>query len=164
MDPDARMTRRVVMKLTGGSVRRIQIGVANMKRMIRPVSGGLVVGEGGAICVERKSMRSRNGSTRILQRVMNTRIVSTISSKLLLCSTVLLSVAAVAVPGAAAAVDDGGGAAVVFDDSDPALLALAADRSARCDVDKGEYRREYRPKINVATTTTGPAHRMTASP
>ena len=128
------------------------MGVANMIRMISPERGGRVVGEGGAICVDRKSIRSRNGSTRMLHRVMKTRMVSTISSRLLLCDTVVFSTAA---------------ATLELDlelELELELESALPARRARPDVAKGEYRREYRPRIKPATTTTGPAQRMTASP
>lgn len=129
--PVKRMTRRGVIIYNGGSVRRIQIGETRSILMKRVVNAGRVVAEVGVRCVERKSVIARNGSSRILQRDVNSDRVSTISSKDLCC--------------------------VLFEDSnDFACFSPVADVD-----DRGEYRLEYIPRIKNITSISGPAYRMT---
>ncbi len=60
----------------------IQKGVTNRIRMKRLVSAGLVVADVAVVCVERKSVSCRQGSSKTLHLVVRTVNVSTISSKL----------------------------------------------------------------------------------
>ena len=83
MVPKVNMTRRVVRICNGGRVRRIHNGVTSNIRMKRVVKAGRVVADVGVRCVDRKSVRRRNGSSSRLHRVVNSLSVSTISSKLL---------------------------------------------------------------------------------
>ena len=81
--PKARITRRVVRICNGGKVRPTHSGVTSNIRMKRVVKAGRVVADVGVRCVDKKSVRRRNGSSSRLQRVVNSLSVSTISSKLL---------------------------------------------------------------------------------
>ena len=62
---------------------RIHRGVTRRMRTNRVVNAGRVVAEVAVRCVDKKSVRSRKGSRSKLQRLVNCRRVSTISSKLL---------------------------------------------------------------------------------
>jgi hypothetical protein len=119
-------------------VRRIHIGRTNRMRMNKTVRAGRVVAEVAVLCVERKSVRRRNGSSRILQRDVNSFRLSTISSKLLWC---LISL------------------------SDSARLCPFCPFSPVHPVDdSGEYLRVYMPSIKPDTTMMGPAYLVTTSP
>lgn len=61
----------------------IQSGRTNSIRTKSRVSAGRVVADVAVLCVERKSVRRRNGSSRMLHREVSNFSVSTISSKLL---------------------------------------------------------------------------------
>jgi hypothetical protein len=107
-------------------------------RMKRTVRAGLVVADVAVRCVERKSVKRRNGSSRMLQRDVNSFRLSTISSRLLWC---LMSL------------------------SDSALLCCFCPFSPVHPVDEsGEYLRVYMPRIKPDTTMMGPAYRVTTSP
>lgn len=80
--PIESMTRRGVMRRKGGKVRRIQIGVTRTIRIVNDINAGLVVAEVAVRWVERKSVSSSKGSSKILHLVVNVLRVSTISSKL----------------------------------------------------------------------------------
>jgi hypothetical protein len=106
--------------------------------MNRTVNAGLVVAEVAVRCVERKSVSRRKGSSRILQRDVNSFKLSTISSKLLWC---LISL------------------------SDSTRLCTFCPFSPVHPVDEsGEYLRVYMPSIKPDTTMIGPAYLVTASP
>lgn len=82
MVPIASTVRRVVMICRGGNVNKIQIGVMNKIRINRVVSAGLVVADVAVRCVDRKSVMSKNGSSKTLHREVRAVNVSTISSRL----------------------------------------------------------------------------------
>lgn len=128
------MTRLVLRTYSGGKVRIIHTGVINNIRMKRVVRAGRVVAEVAVLCVDRKSVNPRNGSSKMLQREVNSFKVSTISSRLLCCR--ILPESALLCPFSP---------------------VVAVDESR-------EYLREYIPSITPTTTTNGPAHRMTTSP
>lgn len=69
------------MMRRGGKVKAIQIGVTARIRTNRVVSAGRVVALVAVRCVDKKSVISRSGSSRILQRDVNSLRVSTISSR-----------------------------------------------------------------------------------
>lgn len=102
------------------------------------VNAGLVVADVAVLCVERKSVSRRNGSSRILHRDVNIFKLSTMSSRLLWCFMSL---------------------------SDSALLWTFCPFSPVHPVDEsGEYLRVYMPSIRPDTTMIGPAYLVTASP
>jgi hypothetical protein len=110
-----------------------------MIRIKRVVSAGWVVAEVAVRCVERKSVRYRRGSKRILHLEVKTFSVSTISSKVFWC--------------------------LMFVASECSLLWPFGSFSPVHPADeRGEYRRANIPNINPITTTTGPAHRIITSP
>lgn len=89
--------------------------------------------------MDRKSVRLRKGPKRMLQRAVNSCKVSTISSKVLWLE--------------------------VEEPDDSGLSPLDGLLSPVFVVeDKGEYRREYMPKMSVRTIKTGLAKRMTSLP
>lgn len=81
--PVTRMNRFEVIMYSGGNVSRYHTGVRSRMRMRSTVSAGRVVALVAVRCMDKKSVRRRKGSRRILQRDVNSFIVSTISSKLL---------------------------------------------------------------------------------
>ena len=105
--------------------------------MNRVVNAGRVVAEVGVLCVERKSVKRRKGSRSRLQRLVNSRNVSTISSRDLCCRRFPLSLGSRLWPCFSPV--------WVVDES-------------------GEYLREYIPIINPATKMIGPAHSMILLP
>lgn len=115
----------------------IQIGVINRIRMNKVVKAGLVLAEVAVLWVERKSVICRNGSSRTLHRVVNVDKLSTISSRLFWCFILL---------------------------SDTFLLWVFCFSPVQPEDDRGEYLREYMPRMIPITTMTGPAHRIMASP
>jgi hypothetical protein len=139
--PVTRAMRVVVIMRTYGKVRSAHTGVTKMIRSSSVVRAGLVVADVAVRCVERKSVSSRRGSSRMLHRVVNSLRVSTISSNVFWCLRFVASEGSLLWPF------------LIFSFS---LVIL--------DDDSGEYRRLYIPRINPTTTTTGPAHRMTTSP
>lgn len=64
-----------------GMVSKSHSGVIKKIRIKSVVNAGLVVADVGVRWVERKSVRRRNGSSKRLQRAVNSRSVSTISSR-----------------------------------------------------------------------------------
>jgi hypothetical protein len=86
--PVIRMTRFVVIIYSGGRVRATHNGVMRRIRMNSVVSAGLVVADVAVLCVDKKSVRRKNGSSKILHRAVNSLSVSTISSKLFWCLVV----------------------------------------------------------------------------
>ena len=116
----------------------IQRGRTNKIRIKRRVSAGRVVADVAVRCVERKSVRRRKGSSRMLHLEVNSFSASTISSKLLWCFRLLSEIALEWPLGPFSPVKE-------VDDS-------------------GEYLRVYMPKIKPITTMTGPAYRVIASP
>lgn len=63
-------------------MRSIHIGVMQIMRIKSDVKAGRVVADVALLCVERKSVISRNGPSMMLHRVVNSLIASTISSRL----------------------------------------------------------------------------------
>ncbi len=59
------------------------MGVTNMMRVSNTVSAGRVVVEVAVRCVDRKSVSSTSGSSRMLHLVVKVLIASTISSSVL---------------------------------------------------------------------------------
>jgi hypothetical protein len=114
-------------------------GVIIKIRMKRVVNAGLVVADVGVRWVERKSVSRRNGSSKRLHRVVNSRSVSTISSRVLWCFRV---------------------------DSESSLLCpFGSCLSPVVDVeDRGEYLLEYMPKMSKTTTIIGPAYLSMSPP
>lgn len=112
------------------------MGVIQIIRIKSDVRAGLVVADVAVLCVERKSVISSNGPNKILQRVVNSLIVSTISSKLFWCR----------VPST----------------SGDCFLFRCFSPVTPVD-DSGEYRLEYMPKINAVTTMMGPAYVIMSS-
>jgi len=112
------------------------MGVIQIIRIKSDVRAGRVVADVAVLCVERKSVISSNGPNKILHREVNSLMVSTISSKLFWCRVACVS-------------DDG-------------FLCRCFSPVTPVD-DKGEYRLEYMPRINAATTRMGPAYKMMAS-
>lgn len=112
-------------------------GVTRRIRMNRVVNAGRVVADVGVLCVERKSVRRRKGSRRRLQRLVNSRNVSTISSSDLCCRRFPLSLGSLLWPCFSPV--------WVVDES-------------------GEYLLEYIPIISPATKIIGPAHSMILLP
>jgi hypothetical protein len=135
--PRKRMTRFVVMIYRGGRVRRIQTGVTSNIRINRVVSAGRVVAEVAVRCVDRKSVNLKNGSSKMLHLDVKSFSVSTISSRLLCCR---------------------------INSESPLLCPFCTFSPVVAVEDKGEYLREYMPRIKTVTTTTGPTHRITVSP
>ncbi len=131
--PKNRSIRRVVMMRIGGRVRVTHKGVTKTMRMKSVVRAGRVVAEVGVVCVLRKSVRERKGLSRILQRVVNSCKVSTISSRDLWW--------------------------VEEEPSDWVRLWPCFSPVREVD-ERGEYRREYIPRISRITTITGLAKRM----
>ena len=114
-------------------------GVSIKMRINSVVNAGRVVAEVGVRWVERKSVRRRKGSSRRLQRVVNSRSVSTISSRVLWCFNV--------------------------DSEASRLWPLGSCFSPVVDVDeRGEYRREYMPRMSNTTTMMGPAYLKISPP
>lgn len=81
--PRTKTTRFEVMIYSGGSVRTYQTGVSSNIRISRTVKAGRVVADVAVRWIDRKSVRRRKGSSKMLQRDVNSFMVSTISSKLL---------------------------------------------------------------------------------
>ncbi len=79
--PKVRIMRRGVSIWMLGIVSRSHSGVIKRIRMKSVVNAGRVVAEVGVRWVERKSVRRRKGSRRRLHLVVNSRRVSTISSR-----------------------------------------------------------------------------------
>lgn len=139
MVPKVRMMRRGVRTWTLGTVSKTQNGVSIKMRIKSVVNAGRVVAEVGVRCVERKSVRRRKGSRRRLQRVVNSRRVSTISSRDLWCFNV--------------------------DSEASRLWPLGSCFSPVVDVEeRGEYRREYMPRMSSTTTMIGPAYLKISPP
>lgn len=140
--PVKRAMRLVVIMRIGGRVRRIQRGVTRRMRIRRVVRAGFVVAEVAVRWVERKSVSSRRGSRRTLQRDVKTLRVSTISSKVFWCFVFVTSESTFLCP----------------------FLVLFCFSPVHPVEDNGLYRREYMPNIKPITTTTGPAYLITTSP
>ena len=83
MVPIINMTRLVVMIWTSGRVSINQAGVRRRMRKNNVVKAGRVVADVAVLCVDKKSVRYRKGSSRMLHLDVNSFKVSTISSKLL---------------------------------------------------------------------------------
>ena len=98
------------------------------------VRAGLVVALVAVLCVDKKSVSRRNGSSKMLHRLVNNFRLSTISSRLFAWRIASDSVR---------------------------LCVFAPDVAVELRLEK---RREYMPSISSATTTIGPPHRMTGSP
>lgn len=105
-------------------------------RINKVVRAGLVLADVAVLCVDRKSVICKNGSSRTFNLEVKIVRVSTISSKLFWCF-------------------------IMF--SDASLLCPFFSPVQPVD-DKGEYLREYIPRINPMTTTIGPAQIMMKSP
>lgn len=105
-----------------------------MIRIKSDVRAGRVVADVALRCVDRKSVMSSNGPSKILHRVVNSLIVSTISSRLFWWRTA---------------------------GSDVRLLCPCFSPVTPVD-DRGEYRLEYIPKISETTINIGPAYRIIA--
>lgn len=119
-------------------MRRIHNGMASRIRMKSMVSAGRVVADVAVRCVERKSVKRRKGSRRILQREVKSLRLSTISSKLLWCLMLV---------------------------SDSSLLCPLCPFSPVHPVDdSGEYLLVYMPNMRPNTTMSGPAYLVAASP
>ena len=69
-----------ILKGEGGSANAHQRGLASRMRMKRAVSAGCVVALVAVCCVERKSVRRRKGSRRMLHLVVKVCSVAKISS------------------------------------------------------------------------------------
>jgi hypothetical protein len=107
-------------------------------RMNSTVRAGRVVAEVAVLCVDRKSVRRKKGSSKMLQREVKSFRLSTISSKLLWCLMLV---------------------------SDSTRLCAFCPFSPVHPVDdSGEYLRVYMPSIRPETTMMGPAYLVTASP
>lgn len=107
-------------------------------RMNKTVRAGRVVADVAVLWVERKSVRRRKGSKRMLHREVNSFRPSTISSKLLWC---LMSL------------------------SESAFRWPFCPFSPVHPVEEsGEYLRVYMPSIKPDTTMIGPAYLVTTSP
>jgi len=105
--------------------------------MNKTVRAGRVVAEVAVLWVERKSVKRKKGSSRMLQREVNNFKLSTISSRLLWW--VLLP-------------------------SDSIRLCPFCFSPVHPVDDSGEYLRVYMPSIKPDTTMMGPAYLVTASP
>ena len=79
--PMVRITRLVVMRHSGGRVRRYHSGDMSKILRRRVMSEGLVDAVVAVRCVERKSVSRKKGSRRTLQREVKILRVSTISSR-----------------------------------------------------------------------------------
>jgi len=85
--PTQNTIRLAVINRSGGSVKAYQNGEAKNIRTNAIVNAGRVVAEVAVCGVERKSVNSKNGASKMLQRPVKACRVETISSRDLRCST-----------------------------------------------------------------------------
>ena len=81
MVPATKTIRFVVMIRRGGRVKAHHRGHVSMIRMNRVVRAGCVVADVAVCCVDKKSVKRSNGSSRMLHRVVKVCRVDKISSR-----------------------------------------------------------------------------------